>query len=148
MEKVMVTGKLIRYDEIKGYGFIAPDDGSEDVFVHVNDVEMERSLLIPGIRVKFVIDEGDRGFKASRVSPVGSEEYSNHGARIGTQETFPAAGRTGLDDKMCDVLTHQELSHEITEALLAGVPALTASDLLKIRDVVLEVASSHQWLES
>ena len=33
-----MTGKMLRFDEVRGYGFIVPDDGNEDVFVHANDL--------------------------------------------------------------------------------------------------------------
>jgi len=41
----MATGRIIRFDEIKGYGFISPSDGGEDIFVHANELA-DRGLRV------------------------------------------------------------------------------------------------------
>jgi cold shock protein len=41
----MATGKVIRFDDIRGYGLIAPSDGSEDVFVHANET-IDRGMRV------------------------------------------------------------------------------------------------------
>lgn len=63
----MVAGRVVRFDSQRGYGFIAPDDGGEDVFLHVNDMLMPESQVRRGIVVEFEIEDGERGPKASGV---------------------------------------------------------------------------------
>jgi cold shock protein len=64
----MATGKVKWFNEQKGYGFIEPEDGGKDVFVHISAVERAgiRSLK-EGDRVKFDI-QTDRG-KAAAGNP-------------------------------------------------------------------------------
>ena len=64
----MRTGKVIRFDEVRGYGFIAPDGGGEDVFVHANVLGDDKYVFGPGLRVEFEATDGDRGPKAYTVN--------------------------------------------------------------------------------
>ncbi len=61
----MPTGTVKWFNATKGYGFIRPDDGGNDVFVHVTAVEQAglRSL-VEGQRVNFEAESGQRGLKA------------------------------------------------------------------------------------
>ena len=65
---IMLTGKVIRFDEVRGYGFIAPDGGGEDVFVHANVLGDDKYVFGPGLRVEFEAADGDRGPKAYLVN--------------------------------------------------------------------------------
>lgn len=56
---------------IKGYGFLAPDSGGEDVFIHVNGLYSDKSLLVTGSIVEFRLDEGDRLFIRRGVDRTG-----------------------------------------------------------------------------
>lgn len=58
----MPTGKVKFYDDEKGFGFIAGDDGTE-VFVHASVLPVETSLK-PGTRVEYGIVDGKRGAQA------------------------------------------------------------------------------------
>jgi cold shock protein len=58
----MAVGTVKWFNGTKGYGFIAPDDGSKDVFVHISAVERAgmRSLN-EGQRVNFELERGQQG---------------------------------------------------------------------------------------
>ena len=62
-------GVVARYDAERGFGFITPDDGGADLFVHVSVVSGVEPLL-PGERVRFGVRASDRGPQADRVERV------------------------------------------------------------------------------
>ncbi|HYE04913.1 MAG TPA: cold shock domain-containing protein [Planctomycetota bacterium] len=65
----MATGVVVRFDSRRGYGFLAPDDGGEDVFVHQNNIGMEGfRFLQVGERVTYELEVGEKGMKAVSVS--------------------------------------------------------------------------------
>jgi CspA family cold shock protein len=67
----MPTGTVKWFDDRKGYGFIEPDGGGEDVFVHFAAVEGEGyKTLEEGQQVQFEIVQGDKGLQAANVSKV------------------------------------------------------------------------------
>ena len=59
----MPTGKVKFYDEDKGFGFIASDEGSE-VFLHATALPAGTTSIKPGSRVEFSIVDGKRGAQA------------------------------------------------------------------------------------
>jgi cold shock protein len=67
----MAEGTVKWFNADKGYGFIAPDDGSADVFVHFSAIQADgyRSLQ-ENQRVEFEIGQGTRGPQAEQVRPV------------------------------------------------------------------------------
>ena len=61
----MTIGTTKFFNETKGFGFITPEDGSKDVFVHISAVERAGlRTLAEGQRVEFDIEPADRGPKA------------------------------------------------------------------------------------
>ena len=61
----MPTGTVKFFNTTRGFGFIAPDDGSKDVFVHISAVERsELDYLAEGQKLSFDIEQEARGPKA------------------------------------------------------------------------------------
>ena len=65
----MPQGTVKWFSQDKGYGFITPDDGSEDVFVHFSGIAGEGfKSLEEGEKVDYEVTEGRRGLQATNVS--------------------------------------------------------------------------------
>ena len=66
----MSTGTVKWFSEQKGYGFITPDDGSKDLFVHYSNIETEGfKTLRDGQQVEYESIEGRKGPEATNVRP-------------------------------------------------------------------------------
>ena len=57
----MATGTVKWFNAQKGYGFIQPDNGGQDVFVHISAVERAGITLNEGSKVSFDLEQGQRG---------------------------------------------------------------------------------------
>ncbi len=67
----MITGTVKWFNDAKGFGFITPQDGSKDVFVHHSAIAGSGfKSLAEGQKVKFDLEQGPKGPSATNVQPA------------------------------------------------------------------------------
>lgn len=67
----MPSGTVMRFNKIKGYGFIKPDEGDDEIFVHFSAIQQSGyKELQAGQRIKFELNHGERGAFASNVALI------------------------------------------------------------------------------
>ncbi len=128
----MSIGKLVSFDSSRGFGFIRPEDGGADVFVHVNDIGLDEDELRQGRIFEFDVTEGDRGPKAINLTATGPAPE-------------PKRHRNSRHSGPLNAAEHKRL---ITELLLDASPALTAGEIVTIRERLTEFADQHGWLDN
>ena len=82
----MAIGKVKWFNNAKGYGFILPEGGGEDLFAHYSSIEMEGyKTLKAGQDVEYERLEGPKGFHAVNIRAVGAgaEAQQTHDAGEG-----------------------------------------------------------------
>lgn len=148
-----VSGKIVHFDPNKGFGFLAPDSGGSDVFLHINDIDIDEHSLKPGASVEFDIEETDRGSKAINLVVTGA-------APAGSAPERPRRSEGGRTDRKHDgrddhrkqrhndaaTLDAGTFSEEITELLLDASGTLTAAQILAIRQRVTDFAIARGWV--
>ncbi|WP_084472510.1 cold-shock protein [Mycobacterium sp. 012931] len=139
---------MVRFDDVRGYGFIAPDSGGEDVFLHANDLDFDRLLAKRGTRVSFDIEDGPRGKFATAV--LITSEGSGTGLRrsLGSGRTGAGSKAAASDtDEYFDVFSAQEFKEAATEILLEATPSITGEQIVRIRAAFEGFARKHGWIE-
>ena len=135
---MLTTGKVIRFDEVRGYGFIAPTEPGEDVFMHANDLVDEEYLYHEGSDVEFFMEQGDKGPKASQIRLRAQRSASRPaGSPVATDDmdAEPYRQRTGRDSQDA-----AQFRRDLTDALIESVDTLTAAQIKQVRECVLKVA--------
>ncbi len=69
----MATGTVKWFDDSKGYGFITPDEGGDDLFVHHSAIGGTGfKTLAEGAKVEYTPEQGAKGMQATNVTTTGS----------------------------------------------------------------------------
>jgi cold shock CspA family protein len=151
----LTRGEVVSFDQVKGYGFIAPRDGGADLFLHVNDLVDDKQLVRPGVVVEFYPEVGERGPKASRVRLVADGHGGSSGGAAGT--ATPGSGPSSVarqpspspddaDDDLVDVWSPETFRSEITELLLHADARLTAGQIVTVRRALEKFATTCGWI--
>ena len=80
MEREVMTGEVVWFNDKLGFGFLKPDSGSKDLFVHYTNIVSEGKFktLVAGQKVSFVLGRNDKDVQAEQVvvleEPVKSSE--------------------------------------------------------------------------
>ncbi|MEA3119596.1 MAG: cold shock protein, partial [Paraburkholderia sp.] len=71
LEEKMSTGTVKWFNDAKGFGFITPDDGGEDMFAHFSEVQGSGfKSLQEGQKVTFEVKQGPKGKQAANIQPA------------------------------------------------------------------------------
>ena len=67
----MATGTVKWFNAEKGFGFIAPDDGGDDVFAHFSSIQSSGyRTLEENQKVEFDVEQGQKGLQATNINPL------------------------------------------------------------------------------
>ncbi|MFB7651050.1 MULTISPECIES: cold-shock protein [unclassified Streptomyces] len=148
----MAVGRVVRFDGVRGYGFIAPEHGGEDVFLHANDLLIPETSVRSGAWVKFEVEEGDRGLKASSVQLADGAPPAVAPAHVAPLRSAapahsPMPSFHEAEEPTCDVLGAAEFTHEMTELMLSAAPSLSGEQILRLRQRLVEYGRKHGWVE-
>jgi CspA family cold shock protein len=75
----MATGKVKWFNNAKGYGFVRPDEGGEDLFVHYSYIQMDGfKSLKAGQPVEYEVQPSSKGYHAVNLSPLDGSGGAAH----------------------------------------------------------------------
>ncbi|MFC0269281.1 cold-shock protein [Kushneria aurantia] len=67
----MATGTVKWFNDTKGYGFISPDEGGDDLFAHFSEIQAEGfKSLQDGQKVSFEVTQGKKGLQAANIKAI------------------------------------------------------------------------------
>lgn len=94
----MSTGQVKWFNNAKGFGFILPDGGGDDLFAHYSAIGMEGyKTLKAGQLVTFDTIEGPKGLHAANIKPIPDSTVSTAGTNAESGSAKAAAASARLD---------------------------------------------------
>jgi len=138
----MIKGELISFDRVKGYGFVAPESGGDDVFIHVNDLYGDKNLLSPGAIVEFRPEHGVRGLKASEVTVVRPAAPTSTPSTATSTPTSPATATSIRRVVLASAPTASVTSAAATSATTPGPAPATAAITADTAGTAAETATA------
>ncbi|NUU19471.1 cold shock domain-containing protein [Cellulomonas humilata] len=136
-----VLGTVSWYEPGKGYGFITPDGGGAEIFVHSSAI-VGGGVISDGQRVAFLVVEGDKGPQADHLLPLGAEATGRPRASDGADGTVSwYDGEKGFGFVTPDSGAEDLFVH--VRALPAGVSELSEGDR-----VTYDVGTSEKGLQA
>ncbi len=85
----MATGTVKWFNDAKGFGFIEPEAGGEDVFAHFSAIQMDGfRTLKQGGKVSFDLVQGPKGQLAQHIAPIDSPD-ADHRAEAHAEHAHP-----------------------------------------------------------
>ncbi|MGI8306511.1 cold-shock protein [Saccharopolyspora sp. ASAGF58] len=139
----MKTGTIVKYDGTRGFGFIEPDAGGEDVFLHASILDEQlKQVLQGGMRVQFEAASSNQGTKAVAVRLLGAVSQTP------APQILPVKQQERDDEELCEVLSAAEFSQKITDVLIEAAPSMTGGQILQVRSQLVAFAQRNGWVEA
>jgi CspA family cold shock protein len=132
-------GTIVRFDRAQGYGFIAPDDGGDDVFFHASLLDDNaKDQILRGIRVEYRATASDRGPKAVAARLLNAPAAAGPGPDRMARD----------DDDLCEVIPAAEFAQVVTDILIETAPSVTGGQITQIRKRLVAYAQRYGWVEA
>ena len=150
----MTVGTVVRFDRAHGYGFVEPDDGGEDVFLHASLLEDDaKERVRAGTRVELQVTRSQRGPKAVaarvldivRPAATASSGQALLPLPLLPLPLPPVADRA--EEELCDVLPVAEFAQKVTDTLIDAAPAMTGAQIIRVRQQLVDFARRNGWVE-
>lgn len=145
----VVTGRILQFDHVRGYGFVAADDDGEDVFLHASVFDGDSDELTPGTKMEFRVMAGDRGRKAFAARLIADEPENDlvPPPRLASPpRPIPGPG-PGLASRPAPASTVPAPPHPPAPAGTAGVPQAPAKGPAPDDEQMCDVLSSAEFTQ-
>lgn len=88
----MTLGTVKWFNDLKGFGFIEPEGGGEDIFAHFSAIQMDGfRTLKQGARVRFDVVDGPKGKLAQNIAPLDAPDIGEDGNAPSMVQAEPQA---------------------------------------------------------